>query len=313
MTRSRRDVLRAAGVLAASAATAGTASASGGWHAVESPTDRSLRDVTHAGRAYAVGDDGVVLERRDGGWRPVTTEGPDGNGSNLHALAAGPDGERVWVAGASGALAELDVATNEFASHRAPDDVTNEFSDVAVRGDVVYVADTSGHVHVGTDGGRTWTHETPGSGASIRALSRTANGVACVDGNGAVFERADGTWTREGIEDADHALRAVAHAGGQLRVAGGALYLETAAGWDVTNPSEATLTDLEVSSCGCVHAVGDDGTVVHRPGRGIPMGTTVARWLGVWDVTRPVGDDLNAVAVGRPHVAVGASGTILER
>ncbi|QLC32807.1 hypothetical protein EFA46_000810 [Halarchaeum sp. CBA1220] len=329
---SRRDVLRTVGVgLAAGTASVGGVSADGGWHAVASPTDSDLADVTHtASGAYAVGGGGVVLARRGSGtdgraeWHALTTTGPDGNGSNLHACAPTADGARVWVAGASGALAEFDVETNAVTSHRAPDDVTNQFTSVVVAGSgddaTVFVADSSGHVHVsaGTErdesGGRTWTHATPGSGAAIRALARGDGGrVVAVDANGDVFERgSDGSWARIGIEDADSSLYDATVVGGQARVAGGKLYLESGDAWDVTDPTERTLYDVAMGACGCIHAVGAGGTILHRPGHDLPGGVTVARWLGLWEETHPVEADLRGVALGDPHVAVGASGTIVE-
>ncbi|WP_435095112.1 WD40/YVTN/BNR-like repeat-containing protein [Halarchaeum sp. P4] len=333
---SRRDVLRAVGTgVAASTAGAGTASAAssdtGGWQAVESPTDRTLTDVAHtAGGTYAVGGGGVVIERESNGkrapgeaaWRTVTANGPDGNGSNLAAAAATDDGTRLWVVGASGALAELDVSTNEFVSYRAPDDVTNEFTSVAVSGSgadaAVHVGDASGHVHVSTgsaDDGRTWTHVTPGSGASVRGLAmRDATTGALVDANGSVFETTDGTsWERVGVEDVDGGLYDVTVTGGQTRVAGGALHLEADGGWGRTDPTQKTLYDIEMGSCGCIHAVGAGGTILHRPGHDIPGGVTVARWLGLWDEASPVETTLHGVVMGDPHVAVGANGTIVER
>lgn len=328
---SRRDVLRTVGVgLAAGTASVGGVSAAGGWHAVASPTDRDLADVSHAANGtYAVGGGGTVLERRgsetDGGaeWHALTTTGPDGNGSNLHACTPTADGARLWVAGASGALAELDVETNAFASHRAPDDVTNQFTSVVVAGSgddaTVFVADSSGHVHVSTgaergSGGRAWTHATPGSGAAIRSLARGDEGrVVAVDANGDVFERtSDGTWARVGIEDADAGLYDVTVDGGRARVAGGKLYREGEDAWDVTDPTERTLYDIAMGACGCVHAVGASGMILHRPGHDLPGGVTVAQWLGLWEESHPVEADLRDVTLGDPHVAVGASGTIVE-
>ncbi|WP_188878544.1 PQQ-like beta-propeller repeat protein [Halarchaeum grantii] len=329
---SRRDVLRTVGVgLAAGTASAGSVSADGGWHAVASPTDSDLADVAHtASGAYAVGGGGVVLERRGSGtddgaeWHTLTTTGPDGNGSNLHACAPTADGVRLWVAGASGALAELDVETNTVASHSAPDDVTDQFTSLVVAGSgddaTVFVADSSGHVHVSTGtersepGERTWTHATPGSGAAIRALARGDGGrVVAVDANGDVFARgSEGAWARIGIEDADAGLYDATVVGGRARVAGGTLYREGDDAWDATDPTERTLYDIAMGSCGCIHAVGASGTVLHRPGHDLPGGVTVARWLGLWEETHPVEADLRGVTLGDPHVAVGASGTVVE-
>ncbi|GGN15297.1 PQQ-like beta-propeller repeat protein [Halarchaeum nitratireducens] len=323
---SRRRFLGAATGAALAWGTTGTASAAGtgsgrDWQPVDSPTDRALHGVARAGdRTYAVGGGGVVLERTSdaGEWRVLTANGPDGNGSNLHAAAS--DGERVWIVGASGALAVVDAATGDVTTHRAPDDVTNQFTSVALEpgdGTSVYVADSSGHVHVSTEERgreRDWTHATPGSGAAIRDVTAADGRVVAVDSNGDVFETRDGaSWDRIGIDDADATLRGVAVAGGTAHAVGGALYSETADGWDVADPCEATLAAVEIGSCGCVSAVGADGAVLHRPGRDIPAGATLARWLGRWETTRPVQTELDALVLGTPAIAVGANGTIIER
>ncbi|GGM54901.1 hypothetical protein J2752_000694 [Halarchaeum rubridurum] len=329
---SRRRFLGAAAGAALAWGATGSASAAGAtgtgtdgdWRVVDAPTSRALHDVARAGgRVYAVGGGGVVLERtRDGEWRVLAANGPDGNGSNLHAAAS--DGERVWVAGASGALAVLDAAAGDVTTHRAPDDVTNQFTSLALveSGDdaTVHVADSSGQVHVsrGRRGdGRDWTHVTPGSGAAIRDVTADGERVVAVDANAAVFETRDGgaSWDRLGIDDADAALRGVALAGGTAHVVGGALYSETGAedGWDVADPCGATLADVEIGPCGCVHAVGANGTVLHRPGHGIPAGATLAKWLGRWETAHPVSSGLDALVLGDPHVAVGANGTVVER
>ncbi|WP_211311135.1 hypothetical protein [Halarchaeum salinum] len=323
---SRRRFLGVAAGATIAAGTAGTASAmrigtGREWQPVSSPTDRTLHDVALAdGTAYAVGGGGVVLERTDEGWRTLIANGPHDDGSNLHAAAGDGDG-RVWIAGASGALAVLDAATGTVTSHRSPDDVTNQFTDIEVAGTgddaTVYVTDSSGHVHAssGRNDRRDWTHVTPGSGAAIRAVSCRNGRTVVVDTNTDVFETHDGgaTWHRFGIDDADAGFRDVTLAGNSAHIVGGALYSETGGGWDVADPCEATLYDVEIGSCGCVHAVGADGTILHRPGRGIPYGATLAKWLGRWDTTNPVSETLHGFVLGPPHVAVGASGTIIER
>ncbi|WP_020222214.1 WD40/YVTN/BNR-like repeat-containing protein, partial [Halarchaeum acidiphilum] len=251
----------------------------------------------------------------------LSRNGADGNGSNLRA-AAGDGAGTVWIAGASGALAEIDAESGDLISHRAPDDVTNEFTAVAIAGSdggaTVYVADSSGHVHVsaGSEGGhRTWTHATPGSGAAIRGVAVGDGRVVAVDANASVFEASDGgaTWNRIGVDDADGGFRDVAVAGGTVHVAGGKLWSDAGDGWGVVDPFDTTLYDLEIGPCGCVHAVGADGTVRHRPGQGISGGATLAKWLGRWEAAHPTSEALYGIVLGRPHVAVGANGTIVER
>lgn len=333
MISSRRAVLRAFGAAAIPALSPGPGSGRGSpdddgghdrddagsdghsrldWRAVPAPTDRTLQDVAHtAAGPVAVGGGGTVIGRTGEGWRRVLANGPTGNGTNLHAVDAA-DG-RAWLAGASGVLAAYDPRTGAVVDRSAPDGVTNTFTDVAATRGGVYVTDASGTVHASLDGD-SWVHRTPGSGAAIDAMDFYApRAGTLVDGDRSVYHTTDGRrWDRIGIDGADHALRALDADGPHTTmVAGGAIYERESGVWETHTPTGEALQDVGVGRCGCVHAVGSDGTVLHRPGHGMP-GVDLAT-PEVWIETTPVGGNLHGIAIGPLHVAVGASGTVIER
>ncbi|MFB6303988.1 MAG: hypothetical protein ABEH47_02380 [Haloferacaceae archaeon] len=283
------------------------------WTRVATPTSNTLHAVADAATGpFAAGGGGVLLERTDSGWRTALGDGPGGNGNNLTALGTTADGNEVWMAGASGALGAYDVQSSDLVDRSAPDDVTGEFTALAVTGSAgdanVYLGDASGTLHVSFDGGRpnTWRHLTPGTGATIHSLDcYDARAGVLVDGNKAVYRTADGvTWERIGIEDADGSLYAVDATGpDDVWTVGASIYSRTDDGWTSPDLSHGSLQDVGVCPCGCVHAVGASGTIIHRHGHGD----------GDWRTSSPTGENLHGVALGRPHVAVGASGTVLER
>jgi len=326
--RSRREFLCATGGTVAPTVLALNQSSQredrGDWTVVETPTQRTLHDVadTTAG-AFAVGSNGLVLERGDDGWSVVTDAGPTGNGNNLSSAATTTDGQRLWMAGASGVVGEYDPEADALTSRSAPDGVTNTFTDVAVTGPAgdatVYLVDSSGQIHWSEENGRegTWAHTTPGSGAEIAAISMVGTAGFLVDQNSSLFETTDGeTWTSVDAPAFDETLHDVElRASGTVVLAGasGTIAIESGGEWEQESAANHALHDVEVGDCGCVHAVGASGTVLHRRGHGTPPLRTLARAFDWWTRASPTGETLNAVALGDPHVAVGASGTILER
>ena len=107
-TASRRVALKTAGALCAAAAVP-TAAATTEWTVEKAPTDGALYDVAYASDgAYAVGQDGIVLERTEKGWRKVTDGGVTGDGRDLLCADVTDDGDRLWFAGSSGAVGEYD-------------------------------------------------------------------------------------------------------------------------------------------------------------------------------------------------------------
>jgi hypothetical protein len=308
---SRRSALRSLGAAGAAAVSlAGVARAESGWTTAETPTAADLHDVVRtAAGVVAVGGGGVVLRRTADGWTTVAEGGPAGNGNDLYGAGVTDDGERVWVVGASGAVGECDVHTGSLVDHSAPNDVTNDFNDVAVAGAAgaanVFVAGDSGKLYRSFENGTTgsWGRVTPGSGAAVHAVDLFGpRAGAAVDGNQTVFRTDDGeTWTRAGVADADHSFYGV-DAGGPatVRVAagGGTLLHRADGGWRRANVGDATLRDVAVA--------GDSGLAAGAGG-------TVLRYDGRWRrEPTPTGANLAAV-VRDPAVAVGASGVVVER
>ncbi|WP_435067044.1 hypothetical protein [Haloplanus sp. C73] len=283
------------------------------WTRVQTPTSRALYAATKAASTqFAAGSNGIVLQRTNDGWTVVRRNGPSGNGNNLRALGVTDDGARLWMAGASGALGEYDVDADELTDHTAPDDVTDTFTALSVAGSgdepTVYVADASGSVHVSRDGGGSWTHLTPGSGATIHDIHcyGETSGVL-VDGNGQAFETTTGTdWRRAGLDTDDHLAAVDAHGADDAHVVGTRVHERTGDGWSATDVTEAALNDVTVCTCGCIHAVGANGTIAHYPGE--EMGHADG-----WQVSTPTATTLHGVALGHPHVAVGESGAIFEK
>lgn len=310
----RRAVLRTVGTAAAAGVLgvgATVPAAAAGWELVETETDSTLYDVNvTVGGQYAVGAGGVVLERTSSHWRKIVDGGPTGNGNNLYGAAVTDDGERLWFVGASGAIGEYDVTTDTLYDHSAPDDVTNNFNDVAVTGAArdadVYVAGDSGKIYYSFENGETgtWDQVTPGSGSAINAIDfhDTRKGHA-VDGNKTVFTTSDGTtWEKIGIEDANHNFYGVDSDGSddvEVVGGGGTVYEWDGAQWVCADTGDATLRDVEVTDQDG-YTVGGGGAVYEQSG-------------GEWSpMETPTGENLKAVVDADPVTAVGAGGTVIE-
>jgi hypothetical protein len=313
-TTSRRTVIKGIGAAIAATTVPAVAAAESddGWTTVESPTENTLYDVadTRAG-ACAVAAGGIVLQRTDAGWKNVLDGGPSGNGNDLYAADVTDDGKRLWVVGASGAIGEYDVESGVLVDRSAPNDVTNNFNDVAVTGRAdeadVYVAGDSGAIYYSFENGETgsWNNVTPGSGSNVNAIDfygpRAGNAV---DGNQTVFRTGDGvSWDKLGIEDADYNFYGVDADGPHdvwVAGGGGSVYRWNGSEWNRADTGDADLRDVTVAGDAGL-AVGGGGVVVERSG-------------GTWSETpTPTGANLKAVVRGSRAIAVGAGGTIVER
>ncbi len=311
----RRRFVQLAGAAVAAGFGAPTATAATGWRVAETPTAKTLYDVAYAGDAYAVGGGGVVLRRTDGGWVKALDGGPTGNGNDLRGADTTDGGERLWFVGASGAIGEYDVTTGDLNDRSAPNDVTNNFNDVAVTGPVgdasVYVAGDSGKIHYSFENGEsgTWDSVTPGSGSAVHAVDfhDDRRGHA-VDGNQTVFRTDDGaTYEKMGIENANYNFYGVdsdSSADVTVSGGGGSVYRWNGSEWRRSDTGDAGLRAVER---------GDDG------GLTVGGGGKIYRYDGdEWvQESTPVGANLEGVLRGRDagsgrDVAVGASGTVLE-
>jgi len=309
---TRRSLMRSVGAGLAVTVASGAVTAQSGddWTAATSPVDGQLNDVVETSTgAYAVGDAGVVLERTSEGWQTVIQDGPSSNGNNLLGAGVTDDGERLWYVGSSGAIGEYNVQTgSQVADRSAPNDVTNNFNDVAVVGPAgdanVYIAGDSGGIYYSFDNGTTWNEVTPGSGAAIKAINfHGSQSGHAIDTNQTVFETTDGgTYEPIGIENADVGFFGLdSDATDDVWVVGGegTVYRWDGAEWSSESIAVVALRDVEVGTSGV--AVGDNGGVFDRSD-------------GTWSqMTTPNSQNLSAVVHDSPSVAVGAGGTILER
>jgi hypothetical protein len=294
-------------------ASASTA-ASSGWTTVETPTEKTLHDVVQAGsETYAVGGGGLLLKRTSEGWTKVFDGGPTGNGNDLYGAGVTDDGTRIWLVGASGAIGEYNVETGTLNDRSAPMDVTNNFNDVSATGEggeaSIYIAGDSGKMYYSFENGKagTWEYVTPGSGSNINAVDFFGGRDGhIVDGNKTTFETTDGkTWTKIGIADADvnfYGVDADGPADVWVSGGGGMIFHWNGSEWIPEDTGDASLQDIDVAP---------------NDGAGLTVGSggkTYALSNGAWTrQATPTGENLRAVVRGTPSVAVGASGTVLER
>jgi hypothetical protein len=311
---TRRTFLRGSAAAAAFAVVPTIGAADRVWTNAETPVDVSLHDVeTTAEGAYAVGGSGYVLERMDDNWGIAASGGPTGNGNNLYGADVTDDGERLWFVGSSGAIGEYDVRTRDLTNHSAPNDVTNNFNDVAVTGEAgsanVYVAGDSGKIYYSFENGGTgtWDAVTPGSGSNLNALDfHGPRSGHAVDGNKTVFVTDDGsTWEKVGIADANNNFYGVDSDGTDdvtVVGGGGTVYHWDGSAWVREDTGDAALRDVEMDGETGV-AVGGGGAVYRRDAEGWTQEATPsgANLTGVVDVADGI------------EVAVGASATVLER
>lgn len=310
---TRRGFLRSSAAVAALATVPTIGAADRVWLNAETPIDATLYDVeTTVEGAYAVGGGGYAVERTDDGWGIAASGGPTGNGNDLYGSDVTDDGERLWFVGASGAIGEYDVRTRDLTDHSAPDDVTNNFNDVAVTGEAgeanVYIAGDSGKIYYSFENGEpgTWDAVTPGSGSNVNAIDfHGPRSGHAVDGNKTVFVTDDGsTWETVGIADANYNFYGVdSDAADDVTVAGGGgtVYHWDGSQWVREDTGDASLRDVELAGERGL-TVGSGGAVYRRDADGWTQEAT------------PTGSNLRAVLdADGLEVAVGSSGTVVER
>ncbi|EMA52455.1 MULTISPECIES: WD40/YVTN/BNR-like repeat-containing protein [Halococcus] len=287
-----------------------------GWSTVETPTDEPLTGVvaTHDG-AFAVGENGVVLARETDGWEFALEHGPSADGESLRGVDATDDDQTIWFAGDGGALGRYDIEEGRLTDHSAPKDQTSTWTAVAVVGSAgeerVHLANGSGEVLRGAyDGGAVdWDEiRKPGSGSSITDLAFDDAGYAC-DSSQGVYATTDGGASYEtiGIEDANTDFAALAATDAELVVAGGdgTVFRYDGSVWTTLRAGETALRAIDLANEMGL-AAGDAGGIFEHADGG-------------WEsVETPTDADLSGVLVGagerdRPDVAVGTSGTIVER
>lgn len=287
------------------------------WIPVASPVEGTLYDATASQVGpHAVGEDGRVIARRDGDWQVTVATGPTGAANALVGVATSDNGRHIWFAGDSGVVGLYDVDDRKLVDHSAPMGKTSSWEDVAVVGladaEWVYLVNGSGEVIRGshTNGKMEWNEPVePGSGSSATSVEFTGRGLGFVaDTSSNVFQTIDAgeSWRRIGVQRGGVNLTDVAplHTD-EIAVVGddGAIFDYNGFTWTRTNAGEDALLaivrdshrGIAVSDAGTTFRLSTDGwtretTTAENPLRGVVLGNT---------------DD--------PAVAVGDSGTILER
>lgn len=284
------------------------------WTVVESPTEKSLHGVVQTKNGpYIVGAEGDILARTDGSWHLVVDDGPAAANNTLRAVAVTSDRKRLWFAGDSGALGMYDVETGKKYDYSAPKEKTSTWEAITVTGDAnserVWIANGSGEVlSVTTDenGCPQWGEVVkPGSGSTLAALDFGKENCYGVDTNGNAFSEAGDGWKDMGVKNAQVNFFDLCASPDELFIASGDgmlyRYDRKCKNWTPVSVGETALYALDHADDTIV-AVAASGHVAER----IPE-------QGWTQVSSPTEEDLSAVALGNPDVAVGAGGTIIER
>lgn len=320
---SRRGVLKTAGVVAAAggtgAALTGLTTASSSWTEVDSPTGKSFKDVVETSNgAYAVGSSGNIATKTDGSWELVVDSGPSNSNNSLNSVDVTSDGKRIWFAGGSGALGAFDVETGKKYDHTAPQEKTSTWEGIAVTGELdnerVLVANGSGEVLDGTrdqDDCMKWGEvNKPAGGSTIPELAFASDDPSRaygIDTSQEAFQSEDlnDTWTDIGVPDAQEAFYDLVGTTDQLYVAAGSgVIYRLECDCDVWTPVDAGENDLRA-----IDRTSSDDVITSANG-----GAIYERTADGWtELDTPTQADLLGISYGATDVAVGSSGTILER
>ena len=202
----------------------------GYWVRVDSPTNVTLRDLTATVNGpVAVGDKGVAIGRGRERWGVILENGPGAKGNALYAVDSTDDGERVWFAGAGGALGYYDIVEDERRDYSVPRGNSNSFYSLAVSGardsEKFLVGDGAGNVLPGhmeeTEADWSWA-TTPSGDNAVEALAHDADGYGyAVTPNANVFVTTQEEWEHIGIDGAQNSFYDCAFADGVLLTGGG--------------------------------------------------------------------------------------------
>lgn len=282
------------------------------WQHVDVPFSSSLHDVTRSKKAvYAVGDGGTLLQRADGTWSVVLDRGPTGNSNVLKSVATTADGKRVWFAGSSGTVGCYDPKSGDVLDFSDPEGESDQWNDMLVTGsagsEVVRLADNNGEIVTlrlsGTSLDATNLVKPRSAGQSITGLARNAGGTLfAVNTSGKLFWSSDGqNWSVTDLVDTDLV---------DVTVADGRVYAVTASGFGYAyDPStgEKTKFDTGISA---THAIDAGGKIAVAGTNGMIADRGDGEWRSV---ETPASTDLYSLAVGASDLAVGSSGTVIER
>ncbi|MFC7165247.1 hypothetical protein [Halospeciosus flavus] len=281
------------------------------WEHVDVPFSSTLHDVVrYENRVYTVGDSGTLLERAAGTWSTLLDSGPTGNSNVLKSVATTAGGKRVWFAGSSGSLGYFDVEAGDVVDFSAPEGQSDQWNDVLVDGEagseVVRVADNNGEVVTlrlaGSELESTNLVKPRSAGQSIGGLAVGDGQLYAVNTSGKLFASSDGqTWSATDLVDTDLV---------DVAVSGGTVYALTASGFGYTHDPASGETQKFDTGISATHTVTAGHSVVVAGTNG-----TIADLVdGTWErVETPASTDLYGVALGKSDLAVGSSGTAIER
>ena len=293
------------------------------WRVVDTKHSFSLYDVVQTVEGpYAVGGRGNLIADRGDGWELVFDDGPATRQNQLRAMDVTDDGERIWMAGSSGAMACYDVEQRRKYDYSYPEEMTSTWEGVTVSGDrgteKALAANGSGEILPFTIDGFDvdWGQlEKPADkGSKVAALASTPEGVGfAVDTSGNAFKTtAEAGWEDIGVVNAQVKFYDVyAGRNQQVYIAAGDgriyRYDDSYHSWTPIGVAEgAALRSFDVYEADDgrtqMTVLGADGTIYQRTG--------TERWE---QLPSPTSADLYALSLGEPDVAIGKNGTVLER
>ena len=292
----------------------------GSWHAADSPTSQTLYDVvvSRAG-VFAVGEDGIIVGRCHGIWERIDKDSPglEVVGNTLYDASTPEDGRNVWFCGSSGAIGVYEPKAQELLDYSAPGEKTSTWETIAVGGtkgdEYIFVGNGSGELLRGRRDGKeiNWLdiREPEGGSTLVDLEFPTANVGFLADSSGEVSRttNAGDNWNNVGVRGAEHALHSVGAADEKtmfVSADAGAIYRYNGTTWTEMNAGQASVRGIDIV---------DRTTGLACSGEGQVYSLDDGRWTKVGSFGSQA---LHSVIYGNeaaPHVAVGSSGTIVER
>lgn len=170
------------------------------WTVPETQTSAQLNGVAVAdGRAYAVGNRGVLLGRTEVGWERLLGDGVAGERRGLLDIATTDHGDRLWLCGTRGALGCYDRETGDVLDFSNPYGLASTFRTLSVVGPAgherVFVADDDGRIaRLAVDDTESTVQgvAVPGPNEPITALRATDGMWFAGDTTGRVHQSDDG-------------------------------------------------------------------------------------------------------------------------
>ncbi|WP_227378336.1 WD40/YVTN/BNR-like repeat-containing protein [Haladaptatus halobius] len=291
------------------------------WDEVNSPSSSVLYDATMTQEGpYAVGASGDVLARRIDGWKKVLDKGPTVKSNPLRSCDVTSDGRHVWFAGGSGVIGQYDVVEEKVTDYSAPKGKTSTWEAIAAVGQAdnerVSLVNGSGEFLTGTktsEGGMEWSNVIkPGGGSSAKGIDFLDKKIGYIcDTTSKVYETTDGgnSWSTIGLSGSGsvalYGITAVSQDRIYVTGGDGSIFRYNGAVWTKTDAGGTILYDIEWNNGKGLAGGGSGNLFDYRKHQGWNSEST------------PTSATFRGVALDTtgkfPSVAVGSSGTILER